>query len=69
MTIKVRVANWRCIEDVELELTKLNIFIGRNSTGKSSLAYAIYFASKSDRYNPKDLIVQLYGYGFNKLQE
>ncbi|MEM4645709.1 MAG: AAA family ATPase [Archaeoglobaceae archaeon] len=63
--VNVRVVNWRCIEDLELELTKLNIFMGKNSTGKSSLAHAIYFASKSRAYNPQLLITQLYGHGFD----
>jgi len=63
--IMVRVTNWRCIEDVELELAKLNIFIGKNSTGKSSLAYAIYLASKSRTADPRSLVSQLYGCDFN----
>jgi predicted ATP-dependent endonuclease of OLD family len=36
--IKLKVTNWRCIENLELELSKINVFIGPNSTGKSSLA-------------------------------
>ncbi|MEM1577322.1 MAG: AAA family ATPase [Archaeoglobaceae archaeon] len=65
--VNVRVVNWRCIEDLELELTKLNIFMGKNSTGKSSLAYAIYFASKSKAYDPQFLITQLYGHSFDMI--
>jgi len=67
--VKLRVTNWRCIEDLEVELAKINVFIGPNSTGKSSLAYAIYFASKSSRgaYDPSHLINQLYGHGFDKV--
>ena len=67
-SMRVRVTNWRCIKDVELELSKLNVFVGRNSTGKSSLAYAIYFASKSSEQRPLtpgSLLMHLYGYGFN----
>jgi hypothetical protein len=59
--------NWRCIEDLELKLARINIFIGPNSTGKSSLAYAIYFASKSRDYDPQYLLTQLYGHNFDKI--
>jgi hypothetical protein len=65
--IELRVTNWRCIDDLELELSKINVFIGPNSTGKSSLAYAIYFTSKSRSYDPQTLITQLYGYDFSKI--
>jgi hypothetical protein len=65
--VKLKVVNWRCIEDLELELAKINIFIGPNSTGKSSLAYAIYFASKSKVYDPEFLLLQMYGHRFNEI--
>jgi predicted ATP-dependent endonuclease of OLD family len=65
--IKLKVTNWRCIENLELELSRINVFIGPNSTGKSSLAYAIYFASKSRNYDPHYLAIQLYGHGFDKI--
>jgi len=66
--VNLRVINWRCIKDSkEFELAKLNVFIGPNSTGKSSLAYAIYFASKSRAYDPKYMQTQLYGYNFNMI--
>ena len=63
--VNLRVVNWRCIESLEFELAKLNVFIGPNSTGKSSLAYSIYFASKSKTYDPQYLMTQLYGHDFN----
>jgi len=63
--VKVRVVNWRCIEDLEVELRRINVFIGQNSTGKSSLAYAIYFASKSSKFDPQFLLIQMYGHGFD----
>jgi len=63
--INLRVVNWRCIESLEFELAKLNVFIGPNSTGKSSLAYSVYFASKSKTYDPQYLMTQLYGHDFN----
>ena len=58
--------NWRCIEDLELDLARLNVFIGGNSTGKSSLAYSVYMASKSSRVSDaRSILTQLYGYDFN----
>jgi hypothetical protein len=65
--IKLKVVNWRCIEDLELGLVRINVFIGPNSTGKSSLAYAIYFASKSRIHEPLYLLNQMYGHGFNEI--
>jgi hypothetical protein len=65
--IKVKVVNWRCIEDLELELSRINVFLGPNSTGKSSLAYAIYFASKSKTHDPQYLLTQMYGHNFNEI--
>lgn len=65
--VKIKVVNWRCVDELELDLSKINIFIGPNSSGKSSLAYAIYFASKSGRIDPSTLIMQLYGHRFDKI--
>jgi len=66
--IKLRIVNWRCIEDLELELARINVFIGPNSAGKSSLAYAIYFASKSSKgYDPQSLLNQMYGHSFDEI--
>jgi hypothetical protein len=65
--VKLKIINWRCIDVLELELSKINVFIGPNSSGKSSLAYAIYLASKSSRFDPLTLIQQLYGHGFDKI--
>jgi energy-coupling factor transporter ATP-binding protein EcfA2 len=65
--VKLKIINWRCIDVLELELSKINVFIGPNSSGKSSLAYAIYLASKSSRSDPLTLIQQLYGHGFDKI--
>lgn len=47
--MRVRVHNFRCIEEKEIELKKLNIFFGGNGTGKSSLAYAVFMASRASR--------------------
>jgi energy-coupling factor transporter ATP-binding protein EcfA2 len=66
--VKLKVVNWRCIEDLELELARINVLIGPNSTGKSSLAYAIYFASKSTKVDdPRSILIQMYGHDFNEI--
>jgi len=68
--MEVRVVNWRCIEDLEIETSRLNVFVGKNSTGKSSLAYALYFTSKTSEGKPMApewVLAQLYGYGFDKV--
>jgi len=65
--VNLRVVNWRCIEDLELQLARINVFVGPNSTGKSSLAYATYLASKSRSVDPQYLLTQLYGCNFDKV--
>lgn len=56
----VRIKNWRCIKEIKFDLSKINIFLGRNATGKSSLAYALYFFSKSARLGIDETIKLLY---------
>lgn len=59
--VKVNISNWRCINELSLELSRFNILIGANSSGKSSLAYAIYFASRSSREDPKNILAKMFG--------
>jgi predicted ATP-dependent endonuclease of OLD family len=62
MPLNLHVENWRCIEKLDLELSKVNVFIGPNSSGKSSLAHVIYLLAKAPRVKSiKDLIKGLYG--------
>jgi len=65
--VRITLSNWRCIEKLELELSKINLLIGKNSTGKSSLAYSIYFASKLRKFDHSFIINQLYGIEFDKI--
>ena len=44
--VKLYVKNWRCIEEISIDLSPITLFIGKNSSGKSSLAYAAYFLMK-----------------------
>lgn len=55
----VRIVNWRCIDSLELELSKVNVLIGGNSTGKSSVAYALYFFSKLPGFRDPNRVLDL----------
>jgi len=56
--------NWRCISDLEVSIRPITVFLGRNASGKSSLAYAIYLLTRATRGEPIDLLLwQLYGAG------
>jgi len=60
--VRLYVENWRCIEEVEVSLEPVAIFIGRNSTGKSSLAYAPYFLIRVAEWRDVNrVLMQLYG--------
>ncbi len=49
--MRLTLSNWRCIDKLDVELSKINVFLGRNSTGKSSIGYAIYLASNVSSKN------------------
>ncbi len=49
--MKLKLSNWRCIDKLYINLSKINVFLGRNSTGKSSIGYAIYLASNASSKN------------------
>ena len=64
--MRARIVNWRCIKEAQLELAPINVFIGKNSTGKSSLVYALYFLAKLPVWrDPEGLLKHLYGAGFD----
>jgi len=42
MLKKIYIHNFRCFENFELELDKLNLFIGANGVGKSSIFYVLH---------------------------
>ncbi len=64
--MEVYIQNWRCVEELKLSLGRINVFIGPNASGKSSVAYAVYLAARMPQ-NPAEFVTQLYGYGFDKL--
>ena len=60
--IKFHVENWRCVEKLDLELSRINILIGPNSSGKSSLAHAAYVLAKAPMVRDvRELLRGLYG--------
>jgi hypothetical protein len=64
--VEVYIQNWRCVEEFKLSLSRINVFIGPNASGKSSVAYAVYLAARMPQ-NLAAFVTQLYGYGFDKL--
>jgi len=60
--MQVKIRNWRCIEKVDFDLSRINIFLGQNATGKSSLAYALYFLSKAPKIGIEKTLNMLYGF-------
>jgi len=44
---KIRIKNFKSLEDVEIEVKPLTFFFGPNSSGKSSFLKAIMFFSKN----------------------
>lgn len=60
--VRLYVKNWRCIEEVEIFLKPVTVFIGKNATGKSSLAYALYFLAKVIEWGDiNKVLTHLYG--------
>ncbi len=60
--VRLYVKNWRCIEEVEITLAPITVFIGKNSSGKSSLAYAAYFLTKIVEWRDTNkVLMYLYG--------
>ena len=47
---KLRVKNFLSLKDVDLELSKLNVFIGSNTSGKSNIARAFQLLANHVRY-------------------
>ena len=64
--VEVYIQNWRCVEELKLSLGRINVFIGPNASGKSSVAYSVYLAARMPQ-NLAAFVAQLYGYGFDKL--
>lgn len=52
----VRIHNYRCIKDIELECNSMVIVLGENNSGKSNLLSAIeFFLTSSTKLEPDDL--------------
>ena len=51
----IRVEGFKKIGDVQIELADLNILVGANGSGKSSVLQAIHFATNAIRQSPGTL--------------
>ena len=52
---KISVKNFKCFSDCSLEFSKLNVFTGANSSGKSSILDAILTTAQSHQTFPYQL--------------
>jgi predicted ATPase len=50
MLKKLKLKNFRCFEDYEIEFDKFNVIVGKNNTGKSTLIDALKLVSNVRRY-------------------
>jgi predicted ATPase len=50
MLEKLKLKNFRCFEDYEIEFDKFNVIVGKNNTGKSTVIDAIKLISNVRRY-------------------
>ena len=58
----LRLANFRCVESLDLELRPLTILVGRNAVGKSSVALAPYFLAKAAEWGDANAVaLHLFG--------
>lgn len=57
---KIEVKNFRCIDSVQLEFDNLNIIVGNNGQGKTSLLESIYLLAftKSHKTNSEKEVIQ-----------
>ena len=71
MITSLEIKNYRAIKSCKIEgLSRVNVFIGRNNSGKSSLLEAIYLASAAfkfeERLHKKDGISDKISYLLNR---
>ena len=68
---KIKINNFRSIQNVEMEFEKLMMFIGQNNHGKSNMLYAILFffgeikVQELDFFNDSDELFVPLGSGLN----
>lgn len=58
--VEVYIQNWRCVDELKLSLGRINVFMGPNASGKSSVAYTVYLAARMPQ-NPAAFVTRLYG--------
>lgn len=52
---ELKIINWQCIEETEINFENLMLFIGQSNSGKSSIMSAIMFFLKYRNFRSKDL--------------
>ena len=67
---RLRVKNFLSLKNVDLELSKLNVFIGPNTSGKSNIARAFQLLTNHARYGvpilPGYKGFRMIAYGFDE---
>jgi len=70
---RLRVKNFLSLKDVDLELSKLNVFIGPNTSGKSNIARAFQLLANHARYGvpilPGYKGFRMIAYGFDETSQ
>ena len=78
MIEKLKLKNFRCFEDYEIEFDKFNVIVGKNNTGKSTVIDAIKLISNVRRYasyrtdlklKPKDIPFSQTNLTYNYMDE
>ena len=78
MLEKLKLKNFRCFEDYEIEFDKFNVIVGKNNTGKSTVIDAIKLISNVRRYalyrtdlklKPKDIPFSYTNLRYNYIDE
>lgn len=52
MLEKLKLTNFRCFDEYEVEFDKFNVIVGKNDTGKSTIIDALKLVSNACRYAP-----------------
>ena len=61
MLTKITIENYKSVEQLELELGRVNVFIGANGCGKSNILEAIAFASAASKNQLEDIFLATRG--------
>ncbi len=68
--LKLHLRNWRCFDEIDVDVSKVTILLGKNSTGKSTIAYTLYMLKKLSLRGAESFDViaqQLFGASYRSL--